>query len=255
MVAPRPFSLEGLAREVSCGREWAAARLVAYAPDDDGIYSPEALAHLRAEKKAFMRLPVLGRNFTLPQAAAALNCTRQYLIILIDHYHLVGVTTYRSPQNRQVIGVPRTTVTKLKQLMPPLAPPEYVTVLDLRRETGWACSTIVSRLRKARIQPHEFRAIANGHVINHYLREEAVQKLGVRPRSIPPGGEMLTSTTIANLIGRSYDWILPRVSRSTIQLVARPRLDDSGNIREHYPRWVYLLLERESTLASQSTAS
>ncbi|QQR52147.1 hypothetical protein IPG36_06270 [bacterium] len=254
MVAPRPFSLEGLAREVSCGREWAAARLVAYAPDDDGIYSPEALAHLRAEKGFYA--PASART----QFHASASCGGAQLYSAVSDYPHRPLSLGRrdnlsQPQNRQVIGVPRTTVTKLKQLMPPLAPPEYVTVLDLRRETGWACSTIVSRLRKARIQPHEFRAIANGHVINHYLREEAVQKLGVRPRYIPPGGEMLTGTTIANLIGRSYDWILPRVSRSTIQLVARPRLDDSGNIREHYPRWVYLLLERESTLAGQSTAS
>lgn len=251
-------TIQEICKQLGLGRDWVERRLAdgrfkpalrvseeqPFIPQQ--CYSPECQRWLEQQAKAFRQILPMGSHVPLHQAAVRLGCSRVWIrTTLKDKSRGLGmIVKRRSDNNRLVDCISSRTFQELRKMRAGLAPVDRATASQLSQLTGWRPSTVVTRLRHMATEPY---IAGDGRVRDHYLLAEAVQALGVRSKAdISPAGDWLTAHRMGMLLGRTWDWMTPRLALPHIQAARRWMQDDSFTPQWHYPPWVFRALEAQS---------
>jgi hypothetical protein len=248
--------IEEMVKDFRIGRDWIVARLskldfptekrpnrIRESFADIEYFHPGAVAEIRRQAKEWKSIPPLGRAKTLTQAADWLGMSIR-TIELISQREGIPILRRRSQNNRVVKCLPLESCRKIKAFRGETAPPGWENTHTISQITGWPEGTIESRLRKAGFNSQRCIAPANGHEAVFYS-PEAIAFLGYKSTGIP-AGDWMTMTRMAALLGRTLEWMRPRLARYKDTLYAQWRLTDTGESRLHYAPVVFRTLKAES---------
>ncbi len=208
-------------------------------------YPPQCFLRLKPQARQLLQRPLLGDGLTLLQAAEELGRSRGWIVKTIKSEGLTKPRLHRSPNNRLVMSITRTTLKKLRQLQLPLPKPGWRNLYELHLETGWPLDTIAGRLRKAGYEPAICRSPGYGQS-GCYFPPEVLAILGKKVKQHSAGGSWYTATRMGEQLNRTIHWLEPRLAHPAFVVAGEPRLDDSGTTRLHYPMWVLHQLRHES---------
>jgi hypothetical protein len=115
---------------------------------------------------------------------------------------------------------------RLKEVLPPLAPPDWITSSKLTQLTGRPRSQVEAHLANADSRLYR---TSTGQIAPHFHFDDAQALLrSARPRA---AGDWLTIHALAGRLKQSPDWVGARVNQSLAQI----RLDDRHRPGIHYP--------------------
>ncbi len=142
---------------------------------------------------------------------------------------------------------PRTSVIKLRNII--LATPldeDWPTLPRLVEFTGRSREWVLNRIAVTAIRPEMRRQSVTGREFPHYPPDTYDVLKEALGQAAAPAGDWLTAYAIAEIIGKSYNWVAKRLEDaygSTGEL----RLDDKSVERLHYPPSTLEALRKDLT--------
>lgn len=139
---------------------------------------------------------------------------------------------------------PKTLIPQLRHIILSYMPQEdRVTLGDINQETGMKKSTIKKHLEQAGLTSEKRWSYTTGSLYDFYPEESTDFIKSIISELPPPAGDWLTVGTMADTLGKDYDWVKSRVVK--FEDYAREKRDDNGRIRLYYPPFVLSALREE----------
>ncbi len=251
-------------KRLNVSQEWVEARIVKlpYLPEGrkderhghiNLHYPPQCFRMLERQARDMLQVPLLSTEVTIYQAAEELGRLRQWVLKAIERHNLPRPRLRRAPNNRLIQTITQATLRRLGQLQLTLPPPDYWSLTELHRMTGWPKYTITSRLKQAGYEPSRHRSPTGQS--GFYYPALVISALGQKPGYICPAGNWQTAWRMGDTLNRSSYWMAARLARPIFVAACEPRLDDGGVIRRHYAPWVLEELKQESDAQRQRKQS
>ena len=193
------------------------------------LYNSSVIPKLARELDANRRLKPLGEYLTVPMIAWKVGCSPA---TVRSRLRAMGVKPLKrvDGSGRIVKCYPKRVIGLLSE---PTAGPNMINIWQLTKVTGLDGITLQRRLAKLQITGTLMRSPVTGRVVFFYP-VEALEQLP-RKRVTLPAGEWLTVQAICRSLGKSRNWVNRRIRQNGLEAHARPRKDDMGAVRLHYP--------------------